>query len=72
MIRRSGLYTHAEIDGSYVAIIKRLRDEKKELQDWLTELEKKLFDKPCELKSDLLQRISRLKKEVADRRNSLA
>ena len=71
-IRRRGLYTHAEIDGSFVAIIKRLRDEKKELQDWLTELEKKLYDKPSGLKSEMLQRISRLKKEVADRRNSLA
>ena len=69
-VRKWNLFTNDEVDKSLVAIIKRLRDEKKDLQNWVTELEMKLSDKPNELKSDLLQRISRLKKEVADRRSS--
>ena len=69
-IRNLGLFTNAEVDGSLIAIIKRLRNEKKEFQDWVIELEKKLCGKPNELKSDLLQRITRLKKDVADRRSS--
>ena len=69
-VRKWNLFTNDEVDKSLVAIIKRLRDEKKDLQNWVTELEMKLSDKPNELKSDLIQRISRLKKEVADRRSS--
>ena len=47
-----------------------LQREKEDLQNWMTEFEAKLTGKPYELKSDLLQRFSRLKKEVADRRTT--
>ena len=74
-ISKLGLFTNSEVVRTLAATIKKIEDEKKDLQNWVTELEKKLSYKnqtslQCQLKSDLIQKITDVQKEVADRRRS--
>ena len=50
-VRKWNLFTNDDVDKSLVAIIRRLRDEKKDLQNWVTEL-------------DMISRVSQKKFEL--------
>merc|ERR1712112_778016 len=68
-ISKLGLFTNSEVVRTLAATIKKIEDEKKDLQNWVTELEKKLSYKN-QTRSDLIQKITDVQKEVADRRRS--
>ena len=70
VVRKCKLFTNAEVDERFLALVKNIRKQKKDLQNWVTDFEKKLTDTPNERKSDLVQRISNLRKEVANRKTS--